>query len=103
MIMTGLFHITLSPTADESAFVTHMTDVVFKEPDAMQSVRNCTGIDHELLRGRGPVPTYAWQVRVRLMTDSEYNFDRNIERVQKAVEGMGTLSGLEIYVNVGAE
>lgn len=103
MTTTGLFHITLLPTADENAFVTHMTDVVFKEPNAMQSVRTCTGMDHELLKGHGPVPTYTWQVRVRLMTNAEYDFDRNIERVQKAVEGMGTLSGLDTYVNVGAE
>lgn len=103
MIMTGLFHIALSPVADENAFVTHMTDVVFKEPNAMQSVRNANSIDHQLWKGRGPVPTYIWQVRVGLMTDSEYDFSRNIERVQKAVAGSGTLSGLDVYVNVGAK
>jgi hypothetical protein len=103
MIMTGLFHITLSPTANEEAFVAHMTDVVFNDPGSMQSVRNATGIKHELLKGRGPVPTYIWQVRVALMTEQEYNFDRNVERVQQAVAGSGVLSGLDVYVNVGGE
>ena len=103
MLMTGLFHITLSPTANEDAFVAHMIDVVFKDPASMQSVRNATGIAHELLKGRGPAPTYVWQVRVALMTDQEYNFERNLERVQQAVSGSGVLTGLDVYVNVGGE
>ena len=103
MTMTGLFHITLSPAANEDAFVEHMNTVVFKNAASMQLTRITRSIEHDLLKGRGPVPTYAWQVRVRLETDHEYDFAQNIPRVQEAVGAAGVLSGLDVYVNAGGE
>jgi hypothetical protein len=101
MTMTGMFHIILLSSADEQVFVSMMRDVVFKSPAAMQATRNTQSIQHELLKKRADVRAYVWKVRVGLVTDREYDFGENLERVQKAVEGAGVVSGLDIYTNIG--
>lgn len=100
MTMTGLFHITLLPDADEQAFVTHMTGTVFKDVSALQLTRTTSAFRHQLLKGRSEFREYVWQVDVDLMTDHEYDFAENIARVQKNLAGSGVLSGLYVYTQV---
>jgi hypothetical protein len=100
MTMTGLFHITLLPDADEQAFVTHMTGTVFKDVSALQLTRITAAFRHKLLKGRSEFREYVWQVEVDLVTDHEYDFAENIARVQKSLAGSGVLSGLYVYTQV---
>jgi hypothetical protein len=97
MTMTGQFHITLLPEADEKAFVARMTDTVFKDPAAMQLTRITEAFRHRLLKGRAEFREYVWQVEVDLVTDHEYSFAQNVERVQQALAGSGVLTGLDVY------
>jgi hypothetical protein len=98
--MTGVYRIALLPTADEQAFVKHMTNVVFKNSDAMQLTRTTADFDHHLLRIHGDLRQYGWQAMVRLVTEVPYNFARNNERVQEAIKEFGVLIGLETYTRI---
>jgi len=97
--MTGMFRIALLPSADEGAFASRMMDV-FKKADALQLTRITSGFTHTLLKKSSDVREYVWEARVELVTDHPYNFAENLERVQKSIEGLGVVSGLEIYSNV---
>jgi hypothetical protein len=98
--MTGMFHITLLPSADEQAFVSQMRDVTFTSATSMQATRITQSFQHELLKRHADIRAYVWQVRVTLVTDRDYNFSENLDRVQKAVEGSGVVSGLDVYTNI---
>jgi hypothetical protein len=100
MTMTGLFHITLLPDADEQAFVTHMTATVFKDVSALQLTRITAAFRHTLLKGRSEFREYVWQVEVDLVTDHEYNFAENTARVQTSLNGAGVVTGLDVYTHV---
>jgi hypothetical protein len=43
---------------------------------------------------------YAWIVAVTLVTDDGYDFDQNIERIQKSIAPFGVLVGTETYKNI---
>lgn len=102
MTMTGQFHITLTPDADEKAFVTRMTGVVFNDMASLQSTRITAAFRHRLLKGRSEFREYVWQVEVDLVTDHEYDFAENVERVQKSLAGSGVVTGLDVYTHVSA-
>ena len=99
MIMTGVYRIALLPSADEQAFVKHMTDVVFKNPNALQLTRITRGFEHQLLKIQGDLRQYAWQAQVDLQTDAGYDFAQN-SRVQESIKDFGVLIGIEAYTNI---
>lgn len=103
MKMTAMFHIALLADASESAFVTRMNDVVFKDVSAMQLTRTTAAFAHKLLKKQSRIPAYVWQATVDLVTDREYNFAENIERVQNAIKGAGVVTGLDVYTHLGAD
>jgi hypothetical protein len=100
MTMTGQFHITLVPGADEKAFTARMKDTVFKDPSAMQLTRITAAFRHRLLKGRAEFREYVWQVEVDLVTDHEYSFAENVARVQESLAGAGVVTGLDVYTHV---
>ena len=100
--MTGMFHITLLPSTDEEAFVSQMREVAFTSAASMQATRITQSFQHELLKRHADIREYVWQVRVTLVTDREYHFGENLERVQKVVDGVGVVSGLDVYTNIVA-
>ena len=102
MEMSGVYRFALLAKADEEGFIKHMTDVVFKNPSALQLTRTTTGFTHRLLKAAGPFRQYAWHVTVDLMTDAPYDFGQNIERVQRSIEAFGVLIGVEAYTPVGS-
>ena len=102
MKMTGMYHIALLEEADEQAFVKNMTEVVFKNPGALQATRITQSIAHQLLKKRSDLRQYVWQVTVHLITDREYDFAENLKRVQQHVQGSGLVIALDVYTNVGA-
>jgi len=93
MVMTGIYRIVLAPTADETKFVAAMQNRVF---GLVQLTRTTTGFAHTLLKGGGQ-RSYAWLAEVHLMNDTPYNFEQNVERVQKAIAKFGVLTGVESY------
>jgi hypothetical protein len=97
--MTGIYRIALLPGADERAFVKHMRDVVFKNPNALQLTRITRGFEHRLLKMHGDLRLYAWQATVDLQTDSGYDFAQNAH-VQKSIQEFGVLIGVEAYTNM---
>ena len=97
--MTGVYHIVLRPDADEQAFVKHMTDVVFEDPNALQPTRITRSFAHQLLKAQGSLPRYSWQTTVDLETDAGYDFERNAGTVQKHVESFGLLVGIDAYTH----
>ncbi len=100
MTMTGQFHITLMPGADEPAFAAHMKDTVFKDVSALQSTRITAAFRHRLLKGRAEFREYVWQVEVDLVTDHEYDFAENVARVEKSLAGSGVVTRLDVYRHV---
>lgn len=100
MTMTGMYRIALTPGADEQAFVRHMTDVVFKAPDALQLTRITRGFEHRLLKMQGDWRQYVWQATVDLMTETGYNFAQQ-PRVQESIKDFGVLIGVEAYTVAG--
>jgi hypothetical protein len=98
--MIGLYRITLLPAADEQAFVKRMTEVVFTDVSALQLTRITAGFHHQLLKGRTALREYVWHVTASLVTDHEYDFAQNIERVQNSLDGAGVVTGVESFINV---
>lgn len=98
--MTGMFHITLTPSTDEAAFVSRMTDV-FEKHDVLQLTRTTAHFTHVLLKKQSDIREYVWEVRVDLVTDHPYDFAENLERVQKTLDNAAVVSGLQVYTNVG--
>lgn len=99
MTMTGMYRITLLPSADEKAFIEHMAEV-FHSPGALQATRTTSGFSHTLLNASGALRQYVWLVKVHLVTAVGYDFSRNIERVQEAIGQFAVLTGVDVYTNV---
>ena len=99
MIMTGAYRIALLPSADEQAFVRHMTDVVFNNPSALQLTRTTEQFEHQLLKISGDLRQYVWQVKVTLTTDVPYDFTQNA-KVQETIMDFGVLFSVEAYTNI---
>ncbi len=99
MMMTGMYRIALLPGADEKAFVSHMQDEVFKDPNALQSTRNTRGFQHQLLKVDGNLRQYCWQATADLQTNAGYDFAQEAQ-VQKWVQDFGVLIGVESYTHV---
>jgi hypothetical protein len=97
MIMTGIYHFVLSPTANETKFVAEMQNRVFS---LVQLTRTTTGFAHTLLKAAGELRGYAWVAEVNLMNETPYNFEQNVERVQKAIAKFGVLPRVESYANL---
>jgi len=103
MKMTAMFHMALLPDANGSAFVTRMTESVSKDVAAFALTRTTAASAHRLLKKQSRIPAYVWQATVDLMTDHEYDFEGNVERVRAAIKGMGVVTGLEVYTHLGAD
>ena len=101
MKMTGLFHLTLLPSTVDTTFEKELTEVAFTNVSAMQSTRITTGVDHVLLKKRGELRQYVWQVDVDQMTNHDYDFAQNLARVQEALKDMAVVTGVEVYEIVG--
>ena len=99
MIMTGIYRIALFPEADESQFVDHMVANVF---GVLQLTRITKSFSHSLLAMKSALRQYAWIATVDLVTDHEYDFDQNNERIQKAIGQFGLLIGTETYKKLPA-
>jgi hypothetical protein len=109
MKMVGIYHIALLTTADEDAFVAHVTAENFANVEAvLQLTRVTSGFHHQLLkRGEAvnesdrPAPglprRYAWHVTVQLVGDAGYSFEQNLERLQDTLEKFGVVIGVETY------
>lgn len=95
--MTGFYHIALLPETDEKSFVDHMRGKVF---DLLQPTRVTRGFTHTLLKSAGDFREYTWLVSADLVGDSDYDFDQNRERLQKALAGVGLLVGIDSYLNL---
>jgi hypothetical protein len=100
MTMTGVYRIALLPSADEQAFIRHMTSVVFSNSSAMQLTRITSGFNHQLLKFDGNLRLYGWQATVHLVNDAGYDFAENNKRVQEAIKKFGILIGLETYTHL---
>jgi hypothetical protein len=100
MQMTGVYQIALLTQVTERAFVDHMTTSVFADATVLQATRITTGFTHQLLRRKGNLRQYAWQVTVDLVTDAGYDFDQNTERVQERIRDFGIVIGVDTYTNV---
>lgn len=99
MTMTGMYRIALLPRANEQAFVKHMTNVVFKNPSALQLTRITRGFQHQLLKVQGDLQQYVWQATVDLQTDAGYDFAQ-LSRVQESIKRFGVLIGVDVYTNI---
>jgi hypothetical protein len=97
MKMTGIYRIALLSDADEQLFVGHITKNVFP---ILQLTRITSGFTHTLLAMKSDLRQYAWIVTVTLVTDDGYDFDQNIERIQKSIAPFGVLVGTETYKNI---
>ncbi len=100
MKMTGIYRFALLPDADERLFVDHMTKNVF---NVLQLTRITSGFTHALLAMKSDLRQYVWIVTVNLVTDHGYDFDQNIERIQKSIAQFGVLIGTETYRNISTE
>jgi hypothetical protein len=99
MRMTGVYRIALLPGAEEQAFVKHMTNVVFKNPSALQLTRITRSFEHRLLVLQGDLRQYAWLATVDLQTDAGYDFAQN-SSVQESIRDFGVLIGVEAYTYI---
>jgi hypothetical protein len=98
MKMTGIYRFALLSDADEQLFVGHITKNVFP---ILQLTRITSGFTHTLLAMKSDLRQYAWIVTVTLVTDDGgYDFDQNIERIQKSIAPFGLLVGTETYKNI---
>jgi hypothetical protein len=98
MKMLGAYHIALLPTADEDAFVSHMTGAVF-HGGVLQLTRVTSGFSHQLLERPGELRQYAWQVTVQLVSGG-YDFAQNVERLQASIEQFGVVIGVDAYTEI---
>lgn len=98
--MTGLYQIALLGQVDEQAFVEHMAKRVFEDATVLQATRITRHFAHQILRRKGSLRQYAWQVTVDLMTDAGYDFDQNVERVQESIREFGVVIGVDAYAIV---
>ena len=97
MQMVGVYHIALLPSADETAFVTHMTEEVFPSTGILQLTRITSGFSHRLLEHSGHLHQFAWSVTVQLVTDSGYDFQQNVERIQASLQPFGLVIGVDTF------
>jgi hypothetical protein len=97
MKMTGIYRFALLSDADEQLFVGHITKNVFP---ILQLTRITSGFTHTLLAMKSDLPQYSWIVTVTRVTDDGYDFDQNIERIQKSIAPFGLLVGTETYKNI---
>ena len=67
MKMLGICHIALLPTADEDAFVSHMSAEVF-HGSVLQLTRVTSGFGHQLLKRPSELRQYAWKVTAQLVS-----------------------------------
>jgi hypothetical protein len=102
MKMTAMFHIALLPDANESAFTQRMTESVFKDLAVFALTRTTAAFAHQLLKKQSRIPAYVWQATVDLVTDHEYDFEGNVDRVRAAIKGMGVVTSVEVYTHLGA-
>lgn len=103
MRMLGVYHIALLPTADETAFVGHMTAKVFPRSDILQLTRVTSGFTHRLLKRAGQLDQFAWNVTVQLMTDAGYDFEQNVERIQASLQAFGLLIGVDTFTELATD
>ena len=97
MKMTGIYRFALLSDADEQLFVGHITKNVFP---ILQLTRITSGFTNTLLAMNSDLRQYAWIGAVTLVTDDGYDFDQNIERIQKSIAPFGVLVGTETYRNI---
>jgi hypothetical protein len=114
MIMTGIFRFVLLPHVKGKSFEEYMIDQVFTNPDVLQATRITRGFSHELLACRfrrpgrrefinpHPETQYVWQAKVKLQTDSGYNFEQNVDSIRDHVAQFALLIGVDSYSNVDA-
>lgn len=100
MKMLGIYHIALLPTANEDAFVSHMTAEVF-DGGVLQLTRVTSGFSHQLLKRPGELHQYAWHVTAQLVSGG-YDFAQNIERLQASIEQFGLVIGVDTYSEIAA-
>jgi hypothetical protein len=100
MKMLGVYHIALLTTADEDAFVSHMTGEVF-QGDVLQLTRVTSGFSHQLLKRPGELRQYAWNVTTQLVSGG-YDFAQNVQRLQASIEQFGVVIGVDAYTEVAA-
>ena len=100
MTMTGIYRIVLAPGTNEAAFVNHMENEVFTATGVLQLTRITSHFAHALLKSQGAPAQYAWVVTVDLVTSAGYDFDQNIDRVQKSIAHFGVLTAVETYTNL---
>jgi hypothetical protein len=100
MKMLGIYHIALLPTADEDAFVSHMTAEVF-HGDVLQLTRVTSGFSHQLLKRPSELRQYAWKVTAQLVSGG-YDFAQNVERLQASIEQFGVVIGVDAYTEMAA-
>jgi hypothetical protein len=100
VLVTGIYRIVLFPETDEKQFVDHMVKDVF---NVLQLTRITKGFTHTLLAMKTGFRQYAWVVAAELVTDAGYDFDQNIERIQKGIAKFGLLIGTEAYKNLASK
>jgi hypothetical protein len=100
MKMLGVYHIALLPAADEDAFVSHMSTEVF-HGDVLHSTRVTAGFSHQLLKRPSELRQYAWNVSAQLVS-GDYDFARNVERLQASIEQFGVVIGVDAYSEIAA-
>lgn len=100
MTMTGIFHITLVPDADEQAFVAHMVNAVFSS--SLLATRITRSQTNALLKKHGGLRQYAWQATVDLMNDMGRPFDDFLAAVRNSIAAYGEVTGVDTYTHVDA-
>jgi hypothetical protein len=100
--MTGSYRISLLQNAEHREFERHMLETVFADVSALQTTRITRGFAHHLLRRQGAFREYFWHVTVDLVSDKEYDFAQNIEKVQAHVSNWALVTGLDVFDNVEA-
>lgn len=103
MEMLGMYQIALLTTADEDAFVSHMTGEVFPSHDLLQLTRITSGFSHRLLKRPGNLRQYVWKVTAHLVTSASYDFTQNVERLQASIEEFGLVIGVDTYSEIAAD
>lgn len=102
MKMLGVYHIALLTTADEDAFISHMTEKVFGSADILQLTRITSGFSHQLIKRTGELRQFAWLVTADLVTSVGYDFEQNMERLQASLQPFGVVIGVDAYTQLAA-
>lgn len=101
MIQTGLYQIVALPDVDETALAGRLAELG-DGTGVVGLTRVTSGFAARVLRRRGTVPFYVWELTVRLMTAVDYAFDENIGRLNEALKGLGVVADLDVYTETSS-